>query len=112
MESLFGPTIKDDEPFVRMTYRSNIRKLLPTTTYSSDAGWGCMLRVVQMALANLLCKREGAKPRSVIPLCWDNSCMPFSIQVLTECSAELFPHKKPCEWYSPSEAGFLVQRVL
>lgn len=87
MESLFGPSIKDNELFVRMTYRSNIAKLLPTTTYTSDAGWGCMLRVVQMALANLLCKREGAKPRTVIPLCWDNSSMPFSIQILTQHSA-------------------------
>lgn len=83
MESLFGPNIKDEELFVRLTYRSNIRKLLATTTYTSDAGWGCMLRVVQMALANLLCKREGADPKNVIPLCWDNSYMPFSIQVLT-----------------------------
>jgi hypothetical protein len=83
IESLFGAPIKDNELFVRTTYRSSIRKLLPTTTYTSDTGWGCMLRVVQMALANLLCKREGAKAQTVIPLCWDNSCMPFSIQKLT-----------------------------
>lgn len=86
IESLFGPSIKDNELFVRMTYRSSIKKLLPTTTYTSDSGWGCMLRVVQMALANLLCKWEGAKPQTVIPLCWDNSSMPFSIQTLTQHS--------------------------
>ena len=55
-----------------------------------------------MALANLLVKREGADPMAVINLFWDNSDMPFSIQTLTQVSKELFPHKKDCEWYSPS----------
>jgi hypothetical protein len=32
--------------------------------------------------------------------------------MLTSVSTELFPHKKPCEWFSPCEAGFLIQRVL
>jgi hypothetical protein len=38
--------------------------------------------------------------------------MPFSIQTLTSISRELFPHKKDKEWYSPSEAGFLIQKTL
>ena len=38
--------------------------------------------------------------------------MPFSIQSLSQVSAELFPNKKANEWYSPSEAGFLMQAVL
>ena len=87
IERWFGPTVRDQEEFVRLTYRSEIRAVLPTTTYSSDAGWGCMLRVVQMALANLLTKREGAQPQTVVPLFWDNSDMPFSIQVLTQLSS-------------------------
>lgn len=42
----------------------------------------------------------------------DNNLFPFSIQTLTHISAEMFPHKKPCEWFSPSEAGFLLKKVL
>ena len=71
-----------------------------------------MLRVLQMAIANLIVRREGANPGNIVPLFMDNSDMIFSIQTITQLSATMFPHKKPCEWYSPSEAAFLMQSVL
>jgi hypothetical protein len=37
-----------------MTYRSDIIPLEKTTYYTSDSGWGCMLRVAQMFIANIL----------------------------------------------------------
>ncbi len=95
-ESLFGPRIIDDQEYFRLTYRCNIQPLLPTTTFTSDSGWGCMLRVLQMAIANLLCLKEHGNHNSIIPLFWDNSLFPFSIQTLTQFSKKLFPHKKPC----------------
>lgn len=112
LENIFGPKINDQQEFIRITYRSNIKQQLTTTNYTSDSGWGCMLRVLQMAIANLLCKREEANPKAIIPLFWDNSNLPFSIQTITQISAKLFPNKKPCEWYSPSEAGFLMKQLL
>lgn len=45
-----------EEKYILLTYRSGIEKVLPTTYYNSDAGWGCMLRVGQMFLANLYFK--------------------------------------------------------
>lgn len=53
-----------------------------------------MLRVAQMAIANLLFKREQAKLHTIAPLFWDNSEMPFSLQTLTYISRCLYPHKK------------------
>jgi hypothetical protein len=52
-----GKKIEDEEQFIRLTYRKNIKKLLPSTYYNSDSGWGCMLRVAQMAIANILLKK-------------------------------------------------------
>ena len=53
-----------------------------------------MLRVGQMALANLLFKKEEANIANISVLFWDNSEMPFSIQKLTAISKHLYPHKK------------------
>ena len=86
--------IEDHEEYVLLTYRNKIQKLLPTTYYQSDTGWGCMLRVGQMALANLLFKKEEANIANISVLFWDNSEMPFSIQKLTAISKHLYPHKK------------------
>lgn len=53
-----------------------------------------MLRVSQMAIANLLFKVEKMPKVSVLPLFLDNSALPFSIQSLTAESAILYPNKK------------------
>lgn len=46
-----------EENYILLTYRSNIEKGMESTYYESDAGWGCMLRVGQMLIANLYFKK-------------------------------------------------------
>lgn len=98
--------------YVLMTYRSNIEKLLPTTYYTSDSGWGCMLRVGQMAIANYLLHVLDVPYPAILALLWDNSDRIFSIQNITAASSVIFPQKKPFQWYSPSEMGFIVKHLL
>lgn len=38
--------------------------------------------------------------------------VPFSIQMMTKVSVQLFPHMKPYAWYTPCQAGFLVKDLL
>ena len=84
----------DKHLHILMTYRSHIAKLLETTYYDSDSGWGCMLRVGQMAIANLLRRHYGLPPKAIVPLFWDNSTQPYSIQNFTRMTKQLYPKKE------------------
>jgi hypothetical protein len=66
---------------------------MATTYYDSDSGWGCMIRVGQMALAHYLHREERMPLRTILTLFWDNSDLPFSIQMFTHVSAKLYPMK-------------------
>ena len=86
-------TTKEDK-YILMTYRSKIKKVLNTTYYDSDSGWGCMLRVGQMAIANYLHHHEGIPLNVILSIFWDNSDNPFSIQQFTVSTQKIYPHKK------------------
>ena len=95
-----------------LTYRSGIIPVLPSTYYDSDSGWGCMLRVAQMFVANLLHRRLKQPFEVVVKLFVDNELAPFSIQMLTCVAMRLF-NKKNFEWfnrYSCASSG--VYRII
>lgn len=72
-----------------------------------------MLRVAQMFVANLLTKEEYHVSReAIVRLFYDNLMVPFSIQMFTKVSAQLFPGMKPYAWFTPCQAGFLVKNLL
>lgn len=63
---------EDSEKYIVLTYREGIPKILPTTYFNSDSGWGCMLRVGQMFLANLYFKFQKKTAFEVISLFNEN----------------------------------------
>jgi hypothetical protein len=48
----------------------------------------------------------------ILKLFWDNSDAPFSIQTLTAIAPTIYPNKKPYDWYSPCEIGFILKTAV
>lgn len=71
-----------------------------------------MLRVGQMAIANYLLKYQLMPLKTILTIFWDNSDLPFSIQMLTHSSAKLYPAKKQYEWFNPCEMGFIIKDLM
>lgn len=104
--------LEDDEQFIVFTYREGIPKILPTTYFTSDSGWGCMLRVGQMFIANLYFKLQKKTPFEILTLFNENKPLFFSFPNFTDTSAKIYPAKKQYDWFSPCECGFIIKELL
>ena len=107
-----------------MTYRRDFRKI-PGSNFTTDSGWGCMLRSGQMLLAQAFLSHflqrnwrfTGAKSdkedmihRMLIKWFADdnNSTQsPFSVHQLVKCGVSL--GKKPGDWYGPASVAYIMK---
>ncbi|XP_005185864.2 cysteine protease ATG4D [Musca domestica] len=114
---------------VWMTYRREF-PIMNGSNYTSDCGWGCMLRSGQMLLAQaLLCHFLGRSWRydpesqlhstlednmhkKIIKWFGDSSSKssPFSIHTLVKLGEEM--GKKPGDWYGPASVSYLLRQAL
>lgn len=112
-----------------MTYRREF-PIMNGSNYTSDCGWGCMLRSGQMLLAQgLICHFLGRTWRydsdsqlhstyednmhkKIIKWFGDSSSKssPFSIHALVRLGEEL--GKKPGDWYGPASVSYLLKHAL
>ncbi|XP_030370494.1 cysteine protease ATG4C [Scaptodrosophila lebanonensis] len=114
---------------VWMTYRREF-PIMNGSNYTSDCGWGCMLRSGQMLLAQgLICHFLGRSWRydaesqlhstyednmhkKIIKWFGDSSSKnsPFSIHALVRLGEQL--GKKPGDWYGPASVSYLLKHAL
>lgn len=112
-----------------MTYRREF-PIMNGSNYTSDCGWGCMLRSGQMLLAQgLLCHFLGRSwrwdpdtqlhstyednlHRKIIKWFGDSSSKnsPFSIHALVNLGQEM--GKKPGDWYGPASVSHLIRQAV
>ncbi|TQS33818.1 hypothetical protein Golomagni_05825 [Golovinomyces magnicellulatus] len=89
--------------------------------FSSDTGWGCMIRSGQSLLANTLCilrlgrswrrGQEKQKERTILSLFADDTEAPFSIHRFVQHGASAC-EKYPGEWFGPSATAQCIQALV
>ncbi|CAD7948624.1 unnamed protein product [Amoebophrya sp. A25] len=105
------------------TYRHSIRDLKSEggEEIASDAGWGCMLRVAQMMLAQALlrsCSATGpgttaTAPRSVRRCLADEVGAPLGIQEFCKIGCEgAFGSRQVGKWFGPTSAALVAAELL
>ena len=117
--SNFPPIAKSSDPTANagMSFATKLRSI-GNQSFSSDTGWGCMIRSGQSLLANTLCTlklgrdwRRGdddEKEAEVLGLFADAPEAPFSIHKFVEHGAQACG-KHPGEWFGPSAAARCLQ---
>lgn len=133
-----APFLEDMEAKIWLTYRSNFPSIAKSTDpkaagamsfttrlkqlgnqggFTTDAGWGCMIRSGQTLLANTLAtlqlgrewrRKQSTDERDLLSLFADDPSAPFSIHRFVEHGATACG-KHPGEWFGPSATARCIQ---
>lgn len=104
-----------------MSLSTKLRNLANTGGFTSDTGWGCMIRSGQSLLANTIVNlrlgrewRKGQDPEEhklILSLFADSPDAPFSLHKFVEHGAQACG-KHPGEWFGPSATARCLQYVF
>lgn len=122
--SNFPPIPRSQDPNATsvMTFTVRLRNLADREGFSSDTGWGCMIRSGQSLLANTLIMlqmgrdwrrtKSNAKQDSMVAsLFADSPEAPFSIHKFVEHGASACG-KHPGQWFGPSATASCIKSVF
>jgi len=120
--SNFYPIARAADPnaLTTMSFSARLKQLGNQGGFTSDTGWGCMIRSGQSLLANALITLEmgrdwrsgtqSDKEQSVLALFADDPSAPFSIHRFVEHGASSCG-KHPGEWFGPSATARCIRYV-
>ncbi|KAI5967705.1 ATG4 [Candida margitis] len=98
-----------------LTNVGNLRSLLDNDNFSSDAGWGCMIRTSQNLLANALLKLSGKLDEStqleILQLFQDDPSSAFSIHNFIRVASSSSLSIKPGQWFGPNAASLSIKEL-
>lgn len=97
--------IKDIKELIWCTYRSGFEPI-EGTSFSSDSGWGCMIRTGQMIVAEALKKLQYPLDR-IVSLFQDVNAASLSLHKIAALGQEL--GKDIGQWHTPSITALSLQ---
>lgn len=97
--------VKDIKSLIWCTYRSGF-EAIEGTAFTSDAGWGCMIRTGQMIAAESF-KRLHYHVDKIIPFVQDENLAPLSLHRIAVVGQEL--GKDIGQWHTPSITALSIQ---
>ena len=119
--SNFPPIAKSQDPTAAaaMSFSVRLRSLADRDGFTTDTGWGCMIRSGQSLLANALImlqmgrdwRRQGGRVKEdskVISLFADSPDAPFSIHKFVDHGATACG-KHPGQWFGPSATASCIK---
>lgn len=118
----FPPIPKSSDPAApsKMSFTTKLRSLTNQAGFTSDTGWGCMIRSGQSLLANTIVVhrlgrdwRKGQKEsehKNILSLFADTPDAPFSIHKFVEHGAQACG-TYPGEWFGPSATARCLRLV-
>ncbi|CAK3969140.1 cysteine protease atg4 [Lecanosticta acicola] len=118
----FQPIAKSKDPAAAsaMSFTTKLRNIANQGGFTSDSGWGCMIRTGQSLLANtILLHRLGRdwrkgqnerEHRDILSLFADTPEAPFSIHKFVEHGAQACG-KYPGEWFGPNATARCIRAL-
>lgn len=117
LETVNHKIYSDFRNLIWLTYRCGFKELLPNikSEYISDTGWGCMIRVGQMLLAEIL------KTHTRASNCQEIKHIAYHFKDCKEAALSIHRvanegHRyfgiDPGKWYNPSQIAYVLSDIL
>lgn len=110
---LFLPSLLSNKATMINSFK-NLSSAVDSENFTTDVGWGCMIRTSQTLLANAylrLSTSSTTNTRQVIEMFLDHPEAPYSIHNMVSAASTLPLKVKPGEWFGPAAASLSLQRL-